>query len=286
MARLIEHMINGGPSATIGLGIGLISEPLKILDEDDAPIPAGYMDISSIANWHNYGFGLGRDYAFIREQIQTLCIQIGANACSGEYADPALVPESVSHVCIAKTGTSGLFIGKEGLVGIKGTNWAFKPKAYYGYELSDMPTRQILAIYAIGSILDRIADFGMSQIVAWGVPYHTSSIEARRNRLTATSISIFNEIPAYAYLVLGDVTNPAYRNMYWMYETFGVKGIVEDKDLVRNPNPGPGILDYILARAPYNSIGLASKNWTTLSNGANMQVFANSLYAILHKGIY
>ena len=74
---------------------------------------------------------------------------------------------------------------------------------------------------------------------------------------------------------------------------FGVKGTVEDFNKDFNPNPTPGITDWIMARAPFSNVepyisagypsGLLLKGWTPI-DGSTLNDFCTKIYNILVCG--
>jgi len=81
--------------------------------------------------------------------------------------------------------------------------------------------------------------------------------------------------------------------MYTRYMEFGIKGTVEDFNKDFNPNPTPGICDWLLSRTPFSNVepyisagypsGLTLKGWTPI-DGSTLNNFATKVYNILVYG--
>jgi len=60
-------------------------------------IPSGYVDISSIYNWYNYGFGICNDYLCIKEEIKDIVTNIGWTGLTNTEKDIAITCYSYSN---------------------------------------------------------------------------------------------------------------------------------------------------------------------------------------------
>jgi hypothetical protein len=296
MTKLVEHLINGGGSITIGLGNGLIQDPLILLESSD-PTPEGYRDIASIVNLDEWGHrAKNTDYLRVRlaikEQIQLLADQYIIGPATDEVVT---IPTEYDYVAngntanfLVGTGAIGLFAGNDGYVARYepvGETWVFQDIYDFAFGFANQYEKDVFVKYSIGStqaFLD--AGYTLERINADSKVYHNTSIACRRDRLIDASIRIWNQIPQHAAEVVGYVFNPAYGVMYMLYQIPGVIGSLEDYDSVRNPNPGSGIVDYILARGPWAGVGIKDQPWMGI-NGQTMTEFTEELYDLLVRGI-
>lgn len=295
MTKLFEHILEGGGSITLGLGLDTIKEPLLLLEESEVA-PQEYRDITNIVNLDIWGHKAKySDYLRVRSTILDEFYKIAMLSCLGTVADESealqLIPvqntEQLYYFCISDNPSS-LFLDKEGYVAIYDTisqEWSFSSKEDLGFSLANNFEKDVAVKYSIMSSKAALQEgYSLARIVEENIIYHKKAQECRKKRLLEASVYIWNIIPENANKVMGFVINPLYGNLYSLYQEFGVKGTLEDYESVRNRNPGLGILDYVLSRDIWIGNGLTEKSWET-TNGMTLEDLGNLIYNLLHKGI-
>lgn len=293
MALLTAHVLNG---KRVGVDIpvnSIIEIPFKIEEEPSL----GYADISSVENWWKFGITL-KDYLFVRKKIKELIIEKGIQDTDETRSSPPSLPVEgkkyyINHDEIA----TDEWTGYEGWVAswnILERVWKFEPAEWVGYRVCSTSEKDIAAQLKIGSQGDHFADYGVPAIVDYGFDYHKKSRSTREERMLRTTVEVYNLLPLNVAEALGDITNSPLGDMYSRYIEFGVKGTVEDYNKDFNPNPTPGICDWVLGRAPfideapYNVAGypngLIDKDWQPI-DGTTIQYFANKIFNILVNGV-
>lgn len=292
MYKLYEHLLDGGGSITLGLGKD-IKKPLLLIDENE-PRPLGYRDITSIVNLDLWGHKVASsDYLRVRSAIVELIKQKALANCFGNAssADDALtlIAESedeertIWHFCTKESSaTEGIWVHNAGYyIRYDGAEFKKEPIVDAGLDYCNMSEQAIAIKYSIVSVIKMLyAGFKLERILKEGKDYHLSAIAARQDRLITASLLVWNIIPYNAQEVIGTCINPMYGNMYFMFKEFGVKGSTDDYDSIRNPTPGPGILNYIDGTGIWEGTGIAQKNWQTV-NGQPIEEFAKDLANIL-----
>ena len=290
MTLLTAHLIEGQPVGVVVKKYAL-NTPFKI----EATVSPGYVDISSVSNWQEFGVDLNRDYLYVRKEIKQLVGQIGMDACISTLATPPVSPNVNDQYCV-DTPATGDWAGYEGFIAKwDGSVWVKEPKDHVGYRLLTSEEKVIASSYKIGSVADHFTEFGVPSVVDIGEEYHINAITARNARMLRATVEVYNRLPANYSQVLGNLTYSPVGNMIDTYREWGVKGTIEDYNIDFNPTPTPGIVDYALARAPFDgtqafldqgySLGLAAQSWTTV-DGLNMTQFSQEIYDILVTGIY
>lgn len=290
MILLTSHLLNG---KRMGVDIpvnSIIEEPFKI-----ETIPSsGYADISSIQNWWQYGQDL-EDFLYIRKQIKLLTYQVGIESCMNNLSIPPLSP-SIGDLYYVDTENVAMddWTGYEGwCASWDGSQWIMEPPDWVGYRNVTNAERDILAKLKIGSQQDHFSDYGVPAIVDYGLEYHITSRDTRELRMLRATVEVYNILPLNVAEALGNITASPLGDMYTRYMEFGVKGTIEDFNKDFNPNPTPGICDWLLSRAPFiNSepyisagypIGLTEKGWVPI-DGSTLSEFSTKIYNILVYG--
>lgn len=294
MAKLAAHVLNGKIVGIETPQYSLIEEPFKIV-KDDVTIPIGYVDISSINNWWNYGFDLNKDYIYIRTEIKNHVELLAIDSTTDTLSDPPSNPTIGEKYFIDPSKPAvGAWMNYQGAIATWSIDkWIIEPPEFIGYRMLDQKQKLIAAHLKIGGQLDHFQDFGVPDIVNYGLGYHKRSMEARKNRILIASVEVFNIIPAASGSVLGNLIASPVGDTYSNYERFGVKGTLEDYHPFFNPSPVPGIADYIMARFPWDGtlttqgfpVGLARSSYMPI-DGSNIEDFASILYNILIYGEY
>ena len=293
MYKLYEHLLDGGGSITLGLGKD-IKRPLLLIDEAE-PKPDGYRDITSITNLDTWGHKAHNiDYLRVRTAIVNSIYELAETNCLGKASNEdealALIASAeftelnIWHFCTKEsTATTGLWQHDEGYyIRYDGTTFIKEPIIDAGFDYCNDTEKAICLKYSIVSVQKMLKyGFAMSRILQEGRQYHLSAIATRQERLITASLLVWNIIPANAQEVIGTCINPMYGNMYFTYKEFGVKGSIYDYDSIRNPKPGPGILNYVEGTGLWQDNGIAQKNWST-TNGQTIQDFAKDLAKVLH----
>ena len=292
MVLLTAHLLNGLKMGVETPVNSIIQEPFKV-----ESVPSlGYADISSIENWWEYGQDL-QDFLYVRTRIKEITEQKGIDNCFGTESTPPLSPADGDRYYIDPEATAtGDWTGYEGWCAtwIEATSgWLREPPEWLGYRVCTTTERDILAQLKIGSQGDHFADYGVPAIVDYGLDYHITSRKTREYRMMQAVVEVYNIIPLNAAESLGDITASPLGDMYTRYIEFGVKGVVEDFNKDFNPNPTPGITDWIMSRAPFNNqepyisagypTGLNLKGWTPI-DGTTLNDFAMKIYNILVYG--
>lgn len=290
MVLLTSHLLNG---QRIGVDIPLnsiIKVPFKI---ESSP-SAGYADISSVENWWNYGKDL-EDFLYVRKRIQILTREKGIVNCIATLSTPPLNPTSGDRYYIdIEAPATDEWAGYEGWCATwDGVDWIREPAEWIGYRYSTEAEKDILAQLKVGSQGDHFADYGVPAIVDYGLDYHITSRDTREYRMLRATVEVYNIIPLNAAESLGDITASPLGDMYNRYIEFGVKGTLEDYNKDFNPNPTPGICDWLLSRAPFNNqepfvssgypSGLTLKVWNPI-DATTINDFATKIYNILVYG--
>ena len=292
MPLLTGHVLNG---KTVGVELNnyaIIEVPFKI----ETTPSLGYVDISTIKNWWNFGEGLA-DYLYIRREIKELVDLRGINSCLSTISDPPVSPADDDAHYIDPNGTAtGDWAGYEGYIAtydLANTQWVKEPKDFVGYRLGDADEKLICSKIKIGSSADHFTDYGVPTIVDYGEDYHRNAINTRTDRMLRAIVEVYNRLPINAYEVLADLTGTPLGDTIGRYKDYGVKGTVEDFDIDHNNNPTPGVCDYLLSRSPFTGVepflsagypgGLTTKGWTPI-DGTPLLDFANELYNILVYG--
>lgn len=294
MSKLVAQVIN---EKIVGIELptwSLVTQPFKII-RDNQVMPLGYTDISSIVNWDTYGFTLDRDFSYVRHEIQEIVEDLAIDSCLGAISDPPLTPMNGDKYYIIPTAT-GAWTGYEGSIATWSTSqmaWIKEPTDFVGYRLLSNEEKLICAQLKIGGQADHFADYGVPSIVDYGVEYHRKSIECRKERMLRATVEVYNRLPLNAYEMLSDLTTSPLGDMIGRYERYGVKGTLEDYHVDFNPNPTPGICDYLTGRAPFSYVepyisagfptGLALKNWNPI-DAATLSDFVTEIYNILVYG--
>ncbi len=289
MAILSAHLLNGKIVGIETPTYSLIEHPFKI--ELNTPSP-GYVDVSSVSNWWDYGFTLNRDFIYVRTQISNLIKKKGIDSCISTVTSPPSNPELNKHYYINPNGATGEWTTYGGFIATwTGEEWKIEEPTFVGYPLLNEKEKLIAANLKIGSQLDHFRDFGVPDIVSYGIDYHRKSIQARAERLLRTSVEVYNILPINTAEILTSLTMSPIGDVYTRYERFGVKGTYEDYNTFFNPTPTPGIADYIMARAPWDGSmivqgfpkGIKLQNWQPIGY-ENLTDFCNHLYNILVIG--
>lgn len=297
MTLLTAHLIDGEPVGTVVKHYSNITTPFKI---ENTPSP-GYTDISSVKNWWEFGQDLNRDYSFVRDEVNKLIKQKGIESCISTISTPPLSPsDGDKHYIDPYSIATGDWAGYEGRVATydqANTQWVKEPASWVGYRLCDAEEKYIAVNYKIGKLEDHYADYGVPTIVNYGDEYHLKSIAARTRRIRRATVEIYNRLPGgYADQALADIMTSPAGNMYFFYTEAGKKGTVEDYNVDFTPNPGPGIADWIMARAhfsnvePYISLGFPmglklKMGWSPI-DAANLDSFCDEMYDIIVNGVW
>lgn len=292
MAKLVSHVIDGQIIGVDLLSWSLIKVPFKIINDADV-IPLGYTDISSVQTWWDYGRNLTRDYLFVKDEIKKLVAKKGRESSTiiARLNTPLTQPVANGIYLIGSSPT-GEWVNHAGFVTFyKNNTWEYEPCEYLGYRLLNPSEKLICAELKIGSQKDHFSDYGVPTIVDYGVEFHRNSIEVRQERMLRTTVEIYNRLPLNSYEVLVELTTGPLGDTVSRYEKYGVKGTYEDFNIDFNPNPTPGICDYIQGRAPFDGnysqagfpAGLKLKNWNPI-DAASISTFADEIYNILTKG--
>lgn len=292
MSNLYGHVLNG---KIVGVEINnyaVIKVPFVIGEV----APLGYADISTIENWWNFGEGL-EDYLYLRREIKNIVVDKGIANCISTLSDPPISPADGDNYYVDPNGTAtGIWEGYEGWCATwDNTNsiWVKEPPEWLGYRVCSNAEKNICAKLKIGSQGDHFADYGVPAIVDYGLEYHREARATREARMLRAVVEVYNIIPLNVAESLGDITASPLGDMYFRYMEFGVKGTVEDFNKDFNPNPTPGIIDWIQSRAPFNNqepfisagypSGLTQKTWTPI-DGSTLQQFSDKLYNVLVNG--
>lgn len=299
MARLISHVIDGQVIGVDLLSWSLIKVPFRVLSDTHSleSMPLGYTDISSIEHWWDYGQDLNRDYLFVRDEIKKLVVNKGLTHPSvlGTITEPTSNPTEGDRYILGESIVNG-WAAHAGFIGTYTNNgWVIEPPENVGYRLLNSKEKLICAELKIGGQADHFHDYGVPTIVDYGVEFHRKAIACREERMLRTTVEIYNRLPMNSYEVLVDLTAGPFGNIIDRYKQYGVKGTLEDYHVDFNPNPTPGICDYVLGRAPFNGqapytnaglpAGLILKGWNPIDS-ANITIFANEIYSILTKGYF
>ena len=293
MVLLTAHVLNG---QIMGVDIpvnSIIRHPFKI---ETSP-SIGYVDVSSVKNWWVFGRDLGRDYLYVRDRIKNIINQKGIDDCISTLSSPPSNPtDNDRHYVDKDEVATGDWAGYEGWTAIWNedlSKWWFEPTEWVGYRTLNQEEKDIAAQIKIGSQADHFADYGVPSIVNYGFDYHKKSRSTRQERMMRAVVEVYNIIPLNVGEALTNITASPLGDMYTRYIEFGVKGTAEDYNKDFNPNPTPGIADWLLSRAtfsgvePYASagfpIGLSLKPWVPI-DGSTIQEFADKVYGILVKG--
>lgn len=293
MAKLLSHVLDG---QIIGIDLfqWTVKTPFKII-EDDGDIPLGYTDISSVSTWWDYGQNLNRDFLYVKDEIKKLVSKLGKEHTISSITEPVENPVNGGYYFVLPNSNSVLQTHAGYITTFKDNVWLFEPAFHLGYRHLNHREQLICAELKIGSQVDHFRDYGVPTIVDYGVEFHRRSISVRKERMLRTTVEIYNRLPANSYEVLVDLTAGPLGNIINRYEEYGVKGTWEDYDVDFNPNPTPGICDYIMGRAPFNgeemflnaglATGLNIKNWNPI-DAASITEFASEMFDILTKGYY
>jgi hypothetical protein len=111
-------------------------------------IPEGYVDITSIENWHTYGMNTGKDYRFVRDRIKQVVVDIG----NGDLL-LGFDSLSLSDKLIAVEHKIGTMEQRMSVVGLDNT---VKLGLLYHSRVS--VDRQVRAGYAITELYTRLPD--------------------------------------------------------------------------------------------------------------------------------
>lgn len=293
MSLLTAHVLNGQVVGTQLTNYSVITVPFKI----ESTASLGYVDISSITNWWDFGRDLDKDYSYVRREIKLLVDQKGIDSVISTLSTPPGSPaDNDAHYIDPDATATGDWAGYEGYIAtydLGGTQWVKEPPSHVGYRLCTSSEKAICAELKIGSSADHFADYGIPAIVDYGVEYHRHSIIARKERLLRAQVEIYNRLPINAFTTLTDLIGSPLGNITELYSEYGLKGSVEDYNVDYNPTPAPGICDYILARAPFDgqqvyldagyADGLKNKGWTPI-DATTLSDFADELYNILVYG--
>lgn len=292
MSKLVAHVIDGQIIGIDILSWSLVKTPFKIISSN-TPMPLGYTDISSIETWWDYGQNLTRDYLYVRGEIRKLVGQRGRESSTliGTLNTPPSNPNINDKYLIGDNPT-GDWSTHPGFITTYVNNvWEYEPDDYLGYRLLNPREKLICAELKIGGQKDHFLDYGVPVIVDYGVEFHRNSIEVRKERMLRTTVEVYNRLPLNSYQVLVDLTTGPLGDTIGRYEKYGVKGTFEDYHVDFNPNPTPGICDYIQARAPFDGnyaqagfpSGLKLKTWNPI-DAVSITTFADEIYNILNKG--
>ncbi len=294
MVLLTAHLLNG---KKVGIDIpfnSIITKPILIEDT----VSPGYIDISSIETW--WGFKdiatPVRDYSFIRKEIKKLIDGMAIASALETRSDPPVTHNDGDIYYIDPDPTAtGDWAGYEGFIATSdGTNWTKEPPCHVGYRMLNPEQKDIAATLKIGSQADHFADYGVPAISDYGLEYHRNSIAAREERMLRAVVEVYNRIPLHQAEVLGDLIGNPIGDLTELYKEWGLKGTLEDYNIDFNPNPTPGIINYLYGRAPFNGqepylsagypVGLALKGWTPVDT--DLSSFCNEIYGILVEGVF
>jgi len=291
MAKLVAHVLDG---QTIGVDLHSwsVKTPFKII-KDNSPLPIAYADISSVTSWWDYGQSLNRDYLYIRKEIKKLVSQIGEKNTLDVLNEVPAAPSNNDSYLIG-TEATGIWANHTGFISTyKNNEWVTEPSENVGYRLLNSIEKLICAELKIGSQVDHFADYGVPVIVDYGVEFHRKSITTRQERMLRATVEIYNRLPLNSFSVLVELTTSPLGDTIGRYEKYGVKGTWEDFNIDFNPNPTPGICDYMMARAPFDgstnylnagfASGLKNKSWNPI-DAASITEFADEIYKILIDG--
>lgn len=296
MRLLTAHLIQ---NQRVGIDIpvpGIITVPFKIEDT----VSAGYADISSIINYDKFGWDLDRDYLYVRKEIKNLVQQKGIDSCIDTRSTPPVTPlDGDRHYIDPDATATGDWTGYEGFIAEwdqAGTQWVKEPTDHVGYRLLQVDEKTIAANLKIGSVADHFNELGVPSVVDIGEEYHANAVITRKARMLRATVEVYNRLPTNYAQVLTDLTYSNIGNMIYSYEEWGLKGTLEDYNIDYNPNPNPGIIDYLMARAPFDGVqgnidagypkGLRAQPWITVDS-KNMTQFTDELYAVLvTEGVY
>lgn len=289
---LTGHLLNG---KVVGIETPLVSaieQPFKI----EETVSPGYQNISTIENWYNYGRNLGKDYLFIRKEIKILIEEKGiASAIASQSTPPASPSDNDLYYISMDAVATDAWAGYEGWMATwseSPAEWLFEPPSFVGYRLLNDNETEIAAGYKIGSQADHFADYGVPEVSDYGLEYHKKSIEAREERLLRTAAEVYNRLPLYSSLILGDLIGNPHGDLTTLYISWGVKGTLEDFNVDFNPVPSPGIIDYMYGRYPYDGnvdgypTGLLLKSGITPIDAISLQDFCDEMYDILVRGLW
>ena len=295
MVLLTAHVLNG---QIMGVDIpvnSIIKHPFKIEDEPSL----GYVDISSVHNWWEFGRDLGRDYLYVRTRINNIIGQKGIDQCIDTLSTPPMTPMDgdMYYVDSDELATDAW----EGYEGWTATwiaiekRWSFQPTQWVGYRDLEQKEKEIAAQLKIGSQADHFFDYGVPAIVDYGFEYHKTARSTREERMMRAVVEVYNIIPLHVAEALTALTASPLGDMYNRYIEFGIKGTVEDYNKDFNPNPTPGVADWLLSRAPFSNQepyitagypgGLSVQTWFPIDQ-TTIQDFANKVYDILVNGVW
>lgn len=293
MTLLTAHILNGQVVGTELTQYSVIKVPFKI----ESTPSLGYIDISSVKNWWDFGMDLNQDYLYVRRAIKLLVEQKGIDDCISTISDPPANPINGDQYYIDPNSTAtGDWVGYEGWCAIwNDTNnvWVKQPAEWVGYRVCNTSEKDICAQLKIGSQLDHFADYGVPEIYNLGVEYHKKAVETRINRMLRVEALVYNYLPLYnAQVLINIIANPL-GDLSNLYKSYGIKGTLEDYNKDFNPSPTPGICDYILGRAPFNNQepyisagypkGLILENWVSIDN-QTMPELSMTIYSLLVHG--
>lgn len=294
MAKLVSHVIDGQIIGVDLFSWSLIKTPFKIINDNDN-IPLGYTDISAVKTWWDYGQHLSRDYLYVRNEIRKLVGKIGreSNTIISTLNTPPSNPSLNDRYLLGNAPTDS-WANHPGFIATYINNhWEVEPEENVGYRLLNMEEKLICAELKIGGQKDHFLDYGVPTIVDYGVEFHRESIKVRKERMLRTTVEIYNRLPMNSYQVLVDLTNGPLGDTISRYERYGVKGTYEDYHVDFNPNPTPGICDYVMGRTPFDgsqiysqagfTTGLKLKDWNPIDS-ASITSFADEIYSILTEG--
>lgn len=293
MSLLTAHVLNGQVVGTQLTNYSVITTPFKI----ESTPSLGYVDISSVVNWWDFGRDLDKDYSYVRREIKALVDQKGIDSVISTISTPPGSPaDGDKHYIDPLATATGDWAGYEGYIAkydLGNTLWIKEPPCHEGYRLCTTAEKDICAELKIGSSADHFADYGVPAIVDYGVEYHRQSILAREERLLRAQVEIYNRLPINAFTILTDLIASPIGDLTELYAKYGLKGSVEDYNIDYNPTPAPGICDYLLARAPFDgnepyvsagyANGLKNKGWTPI-DATTLNDFADEIYNIIVYG--
>lgn len=297
MAILTAHVLNGKVVGTELKQYSAVTVPFRI--ETTTP-SLGYVDISSVEAWWDFGRDLNRDYSFVRKEVKKLVAQKGIDACLSTISDPpANAADGDRHYIDPLGSATGVWAGYEGWIAtfdFDEDQWIKEPTEWVGYRQCSANEKFICARYKIGAQQDHYDDYGVPDIVDYGDEYHEESIKARTRRIRRATVEVYNRLPANAEEVLSDITTSPLGNIYERYKEFGVKGTIEDYNVDFKPNPAPGIADWIDCRSVFSNVepyvsqgfpaGLRLKAGWSPIDAADLDAFADEMYDIIVNGVW
>lgn len=261
----------------------------------------GFTDISSIANWYQYGIEsnyLKKDYLYIRNEILKLIDKKAEDSCIGALDDPSsITPNAGDRYCVGSNPV-GEFANKQKAIAERNednTAWIFLDKDVLGYSLCTYEEKRIAAQLYIGLIEDHETDFDPTETKIWREEYHEKATENRLKRMLAAEALIQQELPAYQGFVLLtitslvtelDLTGTGQSQLYSIdlhknYKDFGVKGEI-DFHPIKNPSPAVGIMDYFYGKSLFTGKGLIDMPFQP--KNMTMQQLCDRVYDILVNG--